>query len=182
MLAWNVTSSASGGAMTHRWSSLFSDPLQALHSDRQTFFEQIGDLVTKCPFGVGLGREGAVAGHLGTNDSNLGFHPFSEAYFGFLIIETGIFGAVMIAYFVFAYLIRALQAVKRLPMADDRLFASALAAILLVLTANCFLSPILSQPPGSVIFWLCCGIVGRMYAVERGRAAQSPAIPTSVAP
>ena len=156
----------SQGGVTDRYASTLSDPLNALHQDRQTFFENGLDIIMLSPMGVGLGRVGAAAGRLGVGPGgdSLGFTPFSEAYLGNIIFETGIIGAVLILSIAFSFVRRGYLAMARLNDPDDRFLAAAVLAVLALVLANFFLSPILLGPPGSVLFWLLSGLLLRVFA------------------
>lgn len=164
LVAFAFSQSLSQGGVTDRYASTLSDPANALHQDRQTFFDNGFDIIRLAPMGVGLGRVGAAAGRLGGSDKSLGFTPFSEAYLGDIIFETGLIGAVLILSIALSFIRRGYLAMARLHDPDDKFLAAALLAVLAVVLANFFLSPILLGPPGSVLFWLLSGVLLRVFA------------------
>ena len=166
MVGWGSSQAITHGGSSDRFGSLLANPQKALHEDRQTFFEQFGDIVTKAPMGIGLGRTGAVAGHFGTVTTDIGYTPFAEAYLANMIFETGIIGAVLIFAIALSFLVRGYVAVRRLSAADDRLQAAALFSILVTLVANFFFGPVLAVLPGSILFWLLAAVLLRVYAVS----------------
>lgn len=163
----------SNGGVAARYSTLFEDPIKALHDDRKTFFEEAGYIAAKAPFGVGLGRTGAAAGHLG-GKNNLSFDVFSEAYLGNMIFETGVIGALLITAVAVGFLRRAYQTLQGLSDPDDKLLVSGLLAVLIVIFLLFFTVPVLYGPPGSVFFWLFAAMLLRVYgspaaSLEGGR-------------
>lgn len=172
LVAFTFSQSLSQGGVTDRYASTLADPANALHQDRQTFFEQAGDIVSLSPMGVGLGRVGAAAGRLGASDKSLGFTPFSEAYLGNIIFETGILGGILITCIAVSFVLNGCRATARLSDPDDKFLAAALVAVLAVVLANFFFSPILLGPPGSVLFWLLGGVLLRVFMPPSPTLAQ----------
>ena len=177
MIGWGTSQTITHGGSSDRFGSLLTNPQKALHDDRKTFFDQFGDIVTKAPMGVGLGRTGAVAGHFGTISTDIGFTAFSEAYLGSMIYETGIIGAILISLIALSFLVRGYAALQRLTDVDDKLLAAALFSILFTLVANFFFQPVLLVLPGSVLFWLFGAVLLRVYVpfrpdYERGMQLQ----------
>lgn len=173
MVGWGSSQAITHGGSSDRFGSLLANPQKALHNDRQTFFEQFGDIVTKAPMGVGLGRTGAVAGHFGTTSRDIGFTAFSEAYLGNMIYETGIIGAVLIFLIALSFLVRGYGALRRLTSGDDKLLAAGLFSILFTLAANFFFLPVLAVLPGSVLFWLFGAVLLRVFAIPHSLAVQA---------
>lgn len=174
MLGWGSSQAITHGGSSDRFGSLLANPQKALHDDRQTFFEQFGDIVTEAPMGVGLGRTGAVAGHFGTTSRDIGFTAFSEAYLGNVIFEMGIIGAVLISCVALSLLRRGYAALRRLTDADDKVMAAALFSVLFTLVANFFVLPVLVGPPGSVLFWLLGAALLRVYVPAAGSFPKQP--------
>jgi len=172
MIGWSSSQVITHGASSDRFGSLIADPQKALHEDRKTFFEQAGDIVTRAPMGVGLGRTGAVAGHFGTSSKDIGFTAFSEAYLGNMIFETGIIGAVLISLIAISFLVRGGFAILNLEDTDDKLLAGGMFSILFILFANFFVVSVLVIPPGSVLFWLLGGVLLRVYVPTTGRSVR----------
>ena len=164
LAAWTYSQGLSSGHVATRFGSTFSNPIDALHQDRQTFFEQVSDLAVQVPMGNGLGKLGAGAGQIGA-DPEGDFAPayFSESYLGCMIIETGALGAVLIAVIALFFIGRGFLIQQQTLDSDGRLLAAALLAILLVIFANFFTTPILFQPPGSILFWLCAAMLLRVF-------------------
>lgn len=160
---WTFSIGLSNGHVANRFGSTFANPVQALHSDRATFFDQFGSLVTTTPLGVGLGRVGAAAGRFVSGKEAASGAVFSEAYLGNLMAETGILGALLMFCLALLFLWRGFRALQSVSDEDDRLVGTALLAVLLVIFANFFASPILIGPPGSVLFWLFAAILLRVY-------------------
>ncbi len=173
LIAFTFSQSLSQGGVTDRYASTLSDPVNALHQDRQTFFDQAGDIVRLSPMGVGLGRVGAAAGRLGASDKSLGFTPFSESYLGNMIFETGILGGLLISCVAVSFVFNGYLTTTRLSSPDDKFLAAALVAVLAIVLVNFFFSPILLGPPGSVLFWLLGGVLLRVFASPRQALTQS---------
>ena len=169
--AWTISQSVSQGGVTNRYASTLSNPVSALHEDRQTFFDQIGDILRQSPMGVGLGRAGASGGRLGNNadKDTLGFTPFSEAYLGTMIFETGVLGAALITSVLIVFAVQGYRAMIRLQEPDDRLLLASLLSVFAVIFANFFAYPVLLAPPGSVLFWLLGGAMLRVFAAPAFR-------------
>ena len=162
--AWTYAQGLSGGHVAGRFASTFANPVEAMHQDRQTFFDQITVLAVQSPMGAGLGRVGPGSGQFGLDpEGDFAAVYFSESYLGCMVIETGILGALLIAAIALSFLGRGLLIVRSLPDADDRLMASALVSILLVLFLNFFTAPVLFQPPGTILFWLGAGLLLRAF-------------------
>lgn len=166
MVAFSLTSALSGGALTHRFSTFFNDPVDALHQDRSTFFEQMMDLAVHSPVGVGLGRNGPAAQFTPADAprENLGFGAYSESYLGFLILETGLPGAFLIAFAAATFLRHGIRALMRTTDPNDRILASAVLALQVTIVVNFFFGPILVQPPGSVLYWAFAAMLIRAFA------------------
>lgn len=162
MAGFAYSQSVSHG-VTDRFSSLFANPQQALQGDRKSFFDQAGELALNAPFGIGLGRTGAGAGHFGKSTERIGFSAFSEAYLGNMILETGIIGALLIALVSLSFIVRGGMIMKNVQDTDDKLVVSALFSIMFVLFLNFFVASVLVQPPGSVLFWLLGATLLRVY-------------------
>lgn len=163
-VAWTVSQSVSQGGVTDRYASTLSNPANALHQDRQTFFDNGLDIIRLSPFGVGLGRAGAAGARLGGDGGNvLGFTPFSEAYLGTIIFETGILGALLITSILGMFLVRGYKAVVNLQEPDNRFLSGSILSVFVVIGANFFVSPVLLAPPGSVLFWLLGGLLLRVF-------------------
>ena len=167
LLSWSISQNLSGGGVTDRFSSTFSDPLKALHQDRRTFFDDAVDITLRSPLGVGLGRVGPAAGRFGTSGDTLGFTVFSEAYLGSMMYETGIMGGLLVVAIALTFILRGLLAMQSLKNQDDKLMAAAVIALLAVVFINFFLTPILIAPPGSVLFWLLGGAALRVFAPKK---------------
>ena len=163
MVGWGSSQAITHGGSSDRFGSLLANPQKALHDDRRTFFEQFGDIVTKAPMGIGLGRTGAVAGHFGTVTTDIGYVPFAEAYLANMIYEVGIIGAILIFLIALSFLVRGYAALRHLTDVDDKLLAAALFSILFTLVSNFFFLPVLAVLPGSVLFWLFGAVLLRVY-------------------
>lgn len=163
-IAFSVSQGISQGGVTSRFASTFADPADALHKDRRTFFDDAVFIVTNSPIGVGLGRVGGAGGRLGTAGNDPGFTVFSEAYLGAIMYETGIMGGLLITTLILSFIGRCLLALPRLANPDDKLLATAITAILVIIFANFFVTPILLGPPGSVLFWLLSGAALRVFS------------------
>lgn len=161
-----LSSNISGGGVMDRYGSLFANPVQALHEDRYTFFDQFVSLATTAPLGVGMGRVGAatmLASQLASDTSALRFTVSSEAYLGNMIAETGLLGALLIASIALVILWRGYQAVRSSREANDKLMSSVLLSILAVMFATFFVGPTLLGLPGNVVFWLFAAILLRVW-------------------
>ena len=141
----------------YRFATTFADPVDALHKDRHTFFDDAVFIVTNSPMGIGLGRIGGAAGRLGSGDAGAGFVGFSEAYLGSIMYETGIIGGLLISAITLFFIERSVSALRSLRDPDARLLATAIVTLLVLVFANFFVTPILLGPPGSVLFWLLSG-------------------------
>ena len=167
--AWTISQSVSQGGVTNRFGSTLSNPTGALQDDRQTFFDNGLNIVSLSPFGVGLGRTGAAGARLGGGGGDtLGFTPFSEAYLGTIIFETGILGAIFITGILIMFMVLGYRAMVRLQEPDDRFLTASILSVFVVIFANFFVSPILLGPPGTVLFWLLGGALLRVYPAGRG--------------
>ena len=165
VVAFSIAATISGGALTTRFGSFFNNPVDALHQDRSTFFEQMVDLAVNSPVGVGLGRNGP-ASQFTPKDSDvedLGFGAYSESYLGFLVLETGLPGALLIAYAAFVFLRHGYAALQRTTDPSDRLLAAGVLALQVTICANFFFGPILVQPPGSVLYWVFAAMLIRAF-------------------
>ncbi len=165
--AYSFSQAVSGGGVTDRFASTFADPVDALHKDRRTFFDDAVFIVTHSPLGVGLGRVGGAGGRLGGGGTDPGFAVFSEAYLGSIMYETGIIGGLLITALTLFFIERGISALRRLADPDSRLLATAIITTLVLVFANFFVSPILLGPPGSVLFWLLSGAALRVFAPKR---------------
>ncbi len=165
-LGFVVSQSITQGGVTDRFATTFADPVDALHKDRRTFFDDAASIVTHAPLGVGLGRVGGAGGRLGGGDSHgsLGFSVFSEAYLGSIMYETGIPGGLLISAIALMFMAQNFVALGRLADPDSRFLAAAITAVFVVIFANFFVTPILLGPPGSVLFWLLGGVSLRVFA------------------
>lgn len=162
LTGWIVSQNLSHGGVTNRFGSTFAHPDQALHEDRQTFFETAGTIIANATLGCGLGRSGAAAGYLGTGSPRaLGFSTFSEAYLGTMVFETGLPGALLIFSIMLSVLWAGKQKLKQCRLPDDKVLVAALMAVLLLIFGEFFTAPVLLAPPGSVFFWLFSGILLR---------------------
>ena len=159
-----VSQDVSQGGVTNRFASTFADPVDALHKDRHTFFDDAASIAVNSPLGVGLGRVGAAGGRLGSGGSDPGFTVFSEAYLGSIMYETGILGGLLISGIALLFLARSYTSLGRLTDPDDKLLLAAITAVFIIIFANFFVTPILLGPPGSVLFWLLGGISLRVFA------------------
>lgn len=162
-LAFTVSQGISQGGVSDRFASTFADPADALHKDRRTFFDDAAFIVTHSPTGVGLGRVGAAGGRLG-GGSSPGFAVFSESYLGSIMYETGILGGLLITALAALFIGRCFLCLQRLKDPDDKLLLTAITALLVIIFANFFVTPILLGPPGSVLFWLLSGAALRVFA------------------
>ena len=169
MMGWGTSQAITHGGSSDRFGSLLANPREALHDDRQTFFDQFGEIVTRAPMGVGLGRTGTVAGHFGMTSKDIGFTAFSEAYLGNMVFETGIIGALLISLIALSFLVRGYAALRRLPDVDDKLLAAGLFSVLFTLTTDFFVIPVLVVLPGSVLFWLFGAVLLRVFAMKGNR-------------
>ena len=170
-IAFTASQGISQGGVSDRFASTFADPADALHKDRRTFFDDAVFIVTHSPTGVGLGRVGAAGGRLGGGSgSDPGFAVFSEAYLGSIMYETGILGGLLITALALSFAGRCFLALQRLKDPDDKLLLTAITALLIIIFANFFVTPILLGPPGSVLFWLLSGAALRVFA-PKARAA-----------
>lgn len=162
--AWTYTAGISGGGVADRFASTFSDPVSTLHGDRKTMFEEFSDVATRAPFGVGLGRVGAAAGHLGTaGDDSLGFTVFSESYVDTMVFETGLIGAFLITFVAIYFAVVGFRVLQRLKTNDDRCIAASLLASYCVLVCCFPFLPVLMGPPGSILFWLYPSVLLGVY-------------------
>lgn len=165
ILAFSMSVALSGGALTKRFGSFFNDPVQAMHQDRVTLFEQFVDLSVHSPFGVGLGRNGPAAQFTPRElrDEKLGFGSYSEAYLGFLILEVGLPGAILIFWAACVFLRQGTLAVLATTDENDRLVGAGILAVEGTMVINMFAGPILVQPPGAVLYWVFAAILIRAY-------------------
>lgn len=168
-LAYTFSQGVSQGGVTGRFATTFSDPVSALHQDRHTFFDDVGFILVNSPMGIGMGRIGGAAGHLGGGDAGAGFIGFSEAYLGSIIYETGIIGGLLITGIALSFLGCGHALLRRVAGPDDRLLATGMIAVLVLLFANFFVTPVLLGPPGSVLFWLGGGVLLRAFAPATAR-------------
>jgi len=153
----------SNGGVADRFASTFSDPDQALHSDRASLLDQFSDLVVESPMGIGLGRTGSSVGRFGDSSESTGFNDYSESYLGNMILETGIIGALLITLVAISFLLRGWKGLKRIYHAEDKILASCLLAVIAVIFIDFFYAPVLVAPPGSVLFWMLGPILLRCY-------------------
>lgn len=165
LIAWTFSERLSQGGVSDRFSSTLSSPVNSLHEDRRTFFDDMGGIVTHAPMGVGLGRIGAAAARLGSSNSDLGFTPFTESYLGDIIFETGLLGGILITAVAVFFTLRGYSLMSGLQAPDEKFLAVAIVAFLAVILGNFFVSPILLGPPNSVLFWLLSGALLRAFAV-----------------
>ena len=163
VIALTYSQSVSQGAVTDRFASTFSDPADAMHKDRRTFFDDVAGIAVNSPMGVGMGRMLAGSGRLGTAAHDLDFVVYSESYLGEMMFETGLVGAALITCIAVSFLLRGGIALMRLHDADSKLLAAALLGMLGVVFAEFFAAPVLMGPPGSVLFWLSAGVLLRTF-------------------
>lgn len=159
-IGWISATNLSHGNVANRFGSTMTDPANALHKDRQTFFDQFDDLITKTPLGVGMGRLGPAMGQFSSNKNAMRETISSEAYLGDMMAETGIEGALLIAAIAVMFLWRGFLVVRYLS-GDEASLAACILSILAVIAANFFTTPILFGPPGSVLFWLLGAVLMR---------------------
>lgn len=171
LLSWSLSQVISGGATTDRFSSLFADPVQALRSDRKTLFEDYGNVALEVPLGVGLGRIGAAAGQLGS-DEETPLTVFSESYLGNMTIETGLIGAALVTAIALVFLRLGYNVLRRLREQDDKLLASVLLSVLITLVMNFAVASVLLGPPGSVLYWLFAAVLLRVFDVRNQSSTQ----------
>ena len=163
LMAWTYSKTISGGVVADRYASMLADPVAAVHSDRRTLFDEFDEVVVQAPMGVGLGRAGAAVGHLGAADNSPGFVVFSESHIDFLIFETGIIGAVLLVGTTIMIVFRAFRVFARLRDEDDRIAASSIFSVLLVVVGSLPFICVLGAPPGSILFWLLAGTMLSVY-------------------
>ncbi len=166
-IAYTFSQGVSQGGVTSRFSTTFADPVKALHQDRRTFFDDAVFIAVNSPMGVGLGRVGAAAGRLGAGAT--GFTGFSEAYLGSIMYETGILGGLLIVGIALSLIVHGYSVLRRVADPDDRFLATAILALLVIIFANFFVTPILLGPPGSVLFWLLGGVLLRAFLPATAR-------------
>ena len=166
---FGIAQSISQGGVTDRFASTFADPVDALHKDRRTFFDDAVSITVNSPLGVGLGRVGAAGGRLGSGSSS-GPTGFSEAYLGSIMYETGIIGGLLISGIALFFLAKSYVSLGKLTDPDDKFLAAAITAVFIIIFANFFVTPILLGPPGSVLFWLLGGISLRVFAPKAKKA------------
>jgi len=172
MIAMTYSQGISQGGVTDRFGSTFSDPVNTLHQDRRTFFDDVASITVNSPMGVGLGRMLAGSGRLGTSAHDLDFVVYSESYLGEMMFETGIIGGVLITCIAVSFLLRGYLALARLRTPDDNFLVAALLGVLAVMFAQFFAAPVLMGPPGSVMFWLLGGVLLRVFASPNPLSAQ----------
>lgn len=177
--ALTFTTNVTEGGVTDRFESMISDPIDTLHSDRKTMFDEIGDVVTRSPLGVGLGRTGAVNGHYKTDTMELGFSVFSESYIDAMIFETGVPGAILIVAIACTYLFLGFRIAMR-KRNEDRLIVAAILAQLIIIFALFPFANVLAGPPGSVLFWMMFGVLHGVYGKGSSRAVVVGQVPTPV--
>lgn len=168
-IAYTFSQGVSQGGVTDRFSTTFANPVKALHQDRHTFFDDAVYIAANSPMGVGLGRVGPAAGRLGAGGSASGVVVFSEAYLGSIMYETGIIGGLLIIGIVLSFIGRGYSTLRRLTDDDDRFLATAVLAVLVLIFANFFVTPVLLGPPGSILFWLLSGVLLRAFIPATAR-------------
>ncbi len=164
-VAYSFSQGVSQNGVTSRFATTFADPVDALHQDRRTFFDDAEFIVINSPFGVGLGRVGGAGGRLGGGGADPGFAVFSEAYLGAIMYETGIIGGLLIVTIAVSLIGRGCVALRRLTEPGEQFLAAGAVAVLMIIFANFFVTPILLGPPGSVLFWLLGGALLRVFAL-----------------
>ena len=97
-IAWFSSVSFTQGNAADRFGSMFANPVNTLQSDRITMFDEIGQVITTSPFGLGMGRVADISSRLGEKeqDASLMNATFTESYLDKMIYETGIIGAILI--------------------------------------------------------------------------------------
>ncbi len=183
VLGFTISVNLSGGVLGQRYGSFLSNPVEAMHADRKTFFEQAIDLCVASPIGLGLGRHGAAAMFNSTLDDQdkINAGVYSESYIGFVIEETGIIGGIIILVIVGLIVYRAQQAIMTVTDTSDRLIAAGVFASLATMGLAMFAEAVLAQPPGSVLFWSLGGALIRIYLPPSpGVADKSRALPPIV--
>lgn len=171
-IAWTYSEGLSQGGVSDRFNSTLSNPVNSLHEDRRTFFDDVSRIIVHAPMGVGLGRVGAAAARLGSKNNDLGFTPFTEAYLGNIIFETGILGGILITAVTVGFILRGYFIMSKLQAPDERFLAVGIIAFLVVILANFFLTPVLLGPPNSVLFWLLSGVVLRAFTTANTAPAK----------
>jgi hypothetical protein len=180
LAAWTYTAGISQGGVADRFTSTFSDPMNTLHGDRKTMFEEFGEVAARAPFGVGLGRMGAAAGHLGTGgDASLGFTVFTESYVDAMVYETGLIGAFLITAVAINFAILGFRVLRQLKANDDRCLAASLLASYCVLVCCFPVLPVLMGPPGSILFWLYPAVLLGVYGAPAPKALPAESLRNS---
>lgn len=172
LIGLSFSQNLSQGGVADRFASTFSDPVNELHHDRRTFFDDVPGLVQSSPIGVGMGRMLAASGRLGEAAHDIDFVAYSESYLGEMILETGIIGAALITCITVSLLLRGGYLLTRLRDPDARFLAASILAMLIVMFGEFFSAPVLIGPPGSVMFWLFAGVLLRVFSTPASKLPQ----------
>ena len=135
-IAYSFSQGVSQNGVTSRFATTFADPVDALHQDRRTFFDDAVFIAVHSPLGVGLGRVGGAGGRLGGGGTDPGFAVFSEAYLGAIMYETGIIGGLLIVGIALSLIGRGCVALRCLTEPDEQFLAAGTVAVLVIIFAN----------------------------------------------
>ena len=84
-IAWSFAQNFTHGHSVVRYTTTITNPVAAIHADRQTFFDQFSDIVSHVPLGNGLGKVTPNAGQFltGSTERPPGADIFQRGLFSF---------------------------------------------------------------------------------------------------
>jgi hypothetical protein len=147
-----------------------SSLLSTTEHARGVAFAAIPDNVRHYPFGAGLGSVGPAAGVSGAPSDAYGLNGESEI--SFLVLETGIPGAVVLIGFTVALAILCVRRIQDEPDRQTRLLLAAVTAPVAGMLALYAVSPLTPSTPVGPYLWGIAGVVSYWCVVRpRERAA-----------
>jgi hypothetical protein len=166
-VGWSISLSMTMGNTAERFYSLFSNPVDALHKDRISAFEEIGNVIQQSPLGIGMGRTAEIATRVGEVDTSsfaaINSIGFTESYLDKMIFETGLPGAILIFTIAISFIYQGIRKLLTQKDETDRLLTAGFVSICIVIFVNFFFTPILLVVPGGPLFWICGGVILRRH-------------------
>jgi hypothetical protein len=130
----------------------------------------VPNYIREFPLGTGLGTIGPAAGSRGVSARFNG-----ETNFGFLVIELGLPGLLLLLAFSLRVIWLAVSRIRRLVNAETRLLLAGLTAPLVGILVSWIIGPALATPPFAPYFWFASGALAYWLSpAGRANAASRP--------